>query len=264
MACRIARTSEWTTRILHELQGKDGSFITLTYDDDHLPANGSLVKRDLQLFIKRLRKYAEPDKLKYFACGEYGENSKRCHYHIIVIGWAPDIKECYKPNKKQVASREIERLWEYGNNTVGSPDREAIQYVVGYIRKKLSGDPAQEEYYDLKRIPPFQLQSKGLGLEFAKAHKDMILSDRGITRNGRNVGIPRYYRKKLIDKGSYEELEYYRKCEERQYEEFENYIESLDDLDVVSLRYYEDRLSDQERRRKHLEARKRLYNSGKL
>ena len=91
LACRIARRQEWSMRVIHELAGyKDAVFLTLTYSDDHLPDNGSLVVADLQKFFKRLRKqYAKRNngiKLRYYACGEYGDRHGRPHYHAIVCG----------------------------------------------------------------------------------------------------------------------------------------------------------------------------------
>ena len=88
---RIARRQEWSMRVIHELAGyKDAVFLTLTYSDDHLPDNGSLVVADLQKFFKRLRKqYAKRNtciKLRYYACGEYGDRHGRPHYHAIVCG----------------------------------------------------------------------------------------------------------------------------------------------------------------------------------
>jgi hypothetical protein len=250
MACRVARTSEWTTRILHELIGKPGCFVTLTYNNDHLPADGGLVKADLQMFIKRLRKFLGDTKIKYYACGEYGEKTNRPHYHLLIIGWMPELQRLYRPDKNHCVSRDIELLWRLGNNTTGNPDREAIQYVVGYIRKKLNGSMFLNKFGNIQE--PFQLQSQGIGKDYAIAHKDTILSDKGITRNGHNVGLPRYYRKKLIDKDSEDELLYYQKCEQKRQEKIAEY----DD-------YYEytiARQSDEERRSKQLRAAEKMYN----
>lgn len=262
MACRILKTSEWTSRIMHELIGKDGSFITLTYNEESRPANGTVVKRHLQLFIKRLRKYLGKQKIKYYGVGEYGEKSERPHYHVIVIGWKPDLARCYKPDRKYLASKEIEQIWTYGNNTVGSADREAIQYVVGYIRKKLTGDLGTVQYEQTGRIPPFALQSQGLGKDFALAHKEYVLSERGITRNGVNVCVPRYYRKKLIDKGSPEELEYKQRCADIRYERMIKYGDVPRQCESEA--YYQARISDQERRSKQLEAQSKLFNNAKI
>ena len=87
IASRIQKRNELTMRCLHELSYHDSSsFVTLTYNDDSLPDNSSLRKRDLQLFFKRLRKAVLPVRIRYFACGEYGDNSHRpqhtVYYHV--------------------------------------------------------------------------------------------------------------------------------------------------------------------------------------
>jgi hypothetical protein len=235
---------------MHELYGKVGSFITLTYNCKNLPEGETLVKEHLQLFIKRLRKHVEPLRIKYYACGEYGDETHRPHYHIIIIAWHPDIEQCYRPDKKRLASRELESLWRYGNNVVGSADREAIQYVVGYIRKKLVGIGA--DYGD--RLPPFALQSKGIGKEYVESHKEAILSDRGITRNGVNVILPRYYKKKLMPEGSAELQRFREKCSNKINEAIDKYPD---------IGYYRQaRESDADRRRANYEAREKLFKKG--
>lgn len=80
LACKIQRSREWSFRLSVEASyWKDASFLTLTYNDENLPPDGSLVKADLQKFFKRLRKdLANP--IKYYACGEYGDRFKRPHY----------------------------------------------------------------------------------------------------------------------------------------------------------------------------------------
>lgn len=78
VACRIAKSREWSIRLLGELGYWISScFLTLTYDELHVPL--SLKKRDLQLFWKRLRKAFYPRKIKYFSCGEYGDQYGRPH-----------------------------------------------------------------------------------------------------------------------------------------------------------------------------------------
>ena len=87
-ACRVRRSSDWTLRLSHEysLHEHKGIFLTLTYDDKHIPTFQSVIKKDLQDFIKRLRKKIYPRKIKYFACGEYGSKNNRPHYHLILFG----------------------------------------------------------------------------------------------------------------------------------------------------------------------------------
>ena len=87
IGCRIAKRKEWSLRMLHELTyHPQSSFVTLTYDDYHLPPCCSLKKRHLQLFLKRLRKNLGERRIKYFACGEYGGQTMRPHYHAILFG----------------------------------------------------------------------------------------------------------------------------------------------------------------------------------
>ena len=89
VACRLNRAREWSLRIMNELAyHKDACFLTLTYDDEHLPEDKSLSKRDFQLFMKRFRKdFGLP--VRFFACGEYGKKTFRPHYHVIFFGVSP-------------------------------------------------------------------------------------------------------------------------------------------------------------------------------
>lgn len=85
-------------------------FITFTYDEKHLPADG-LNKRDMQLFMKRLRfrleNYGHTNKLRYMYCGEYGTYTHRAHYHMIL--WNFPVSEFYGNISK--VQRFINRCW---------------------------------------------------------------------------------------------------------------------------------------------------------
>lgn len=187
IACRINRTTMWTNRLLHELgEWKEGSsFVTLTYDEDYLPGNNSLVKSDLQKFFKRLRKDLdlEDRKIKYYACGEYGEKYGRPHYHAIIYGLPIDDQELIKEN------------WPYGMIKVGTVTQHSCRYVAGYIQKKYGGDLAKEKYGDNQ--PPFQLQSQGLGLNWALKNRNNLQKNGYITSQGKKFPVPKYYVKKL-------------------------------------------------------------------
>lgn len=195
VACKITRAREWTLRILHEMSYHRGSvFLTLTYADEHLPPNETLQKNEFQKFVKRLRKALGVARIKYFACGEYGEESERPHYHAIILGWKPDIKETVYHGPNSVSSNFIEKLWKYGNNTVGSVTRESIGYTVGYIAKKFNGDMADELYAQKGREPPFQLVSQGMGKKFAFDNLHLC-EQLYVTLNGKKMALPRYYKK---------------------------------------------------------------------
>ena len=72
IGCRLQKSLDWAVRCVHEKSlHEESSFVTLTYDDEHLPANGSLVYRDFQLFMKRYRKITGSG-VRFLMCGEYG------------------------------------------------------------------------------------------------------------------------------------------------------------------------------------------------
>lgn len=186
LQCRVAKRKEWKLRMVHEMsQWDDSAFITLTYANEHLPVNGSLVKQDLQKYFKRLRKDIHPRKIKYFACGEYGDINQRPHYHAIIFGLAPKHSLTLKSN------------WHFGSTDVGTVTPESIQYVAQYIDKKFTGPLADEVYTQTGRKPVFKICSLGLGEKFAIKNKQQLVDNQRITLNGVEQSFPRYYIKKL-------------------------------------------------------------------
>ena len=196
LACRIARSKEWAERCLHELEfWKENSFVTLTYSDEHLPIGGNLVKSHLQLFIKRLRETIREEKrsLRYFACGEYGETYGRPHYHLILFGIGIRDKDI------------VCEVWPQGRVHMGTVTRDSCQYVSGYVMDKDSGK--KDPLAHLHTVKPFQMQSQGIGKDWLDAHADQVLYDVGIRRNGKVEGMPRYYRKRLGDRLSQDDID---------------------------------------------------------
>lgn len=215
--CRINETTDWSVRALFELHDYDtASFVTLTFDEDHIPKNGSLSKEGLQDYFDRFQHkvyYEKGIKLRFFACGEYGDHTHRCHYHAIMFGLNPD------PFNKNNDRKLIADSWklcdphmfdwrydDYNKNAINFVTRETIQYVAGYVQKKLKSFRA-EEYKKLGIEPPFKIQSRGLGLNYAKENAD-VLRENGFTYyNGKKVRIPRYFREKLGVEKDFEDLE---------------------------------------------------------
>lgn len=196
LLCRISKRKEWTIRMLHELEEhNDSSFVTLTYSDEFLPDNSSLVVSDLQKFFKRLRKRMLPKKIKYFACGEYGDLSARPHYHCILFGVGLTMV-----HKKLVMDS-----WPYcdwnnktiAKNSFGLAEPHSIRYVAQYIDKKFSGDKAHEEYTLKSRSPVFRLLSNGIGANYCDRNNLDFISKGFISLNGVKHSIPRYYLKRL-------------------------------------------------------------------
>lgn len=124
-------------------------FVTLTYSNDFLPKDGQLSKRDLQLFLKRLRKRIDK-KIRYFSCGEYGERSHRPHYHLIIWG----IDESYRDD--------ILVSWGKGLIDVKTALPSAFRYVAGYVVKKYSKFDDLKEFTLMSRRP-------GIGFGFLEA-----------------------------------------------------------------------------------------------
>ena len=196
LPCRIKRIQDWTLRLMFELNYWDRAvFTTLTYSDDYIeklrqPSGGySLDKEDLTLFLKRLR-YYHSDKIKYLACGEYGDLSGRPHYHLIIYGIG--LSDRYSPDNRSYLSDDmvIERSWPYGMVNNGFVTINSCRYVVGYVAKKTLGNKSKEFYGDL--LPPFIRMSKGIGLKFFEDHLDYFRKG-FISFNGKDINLPRYF-----------------------------------------------------------------------
>lgn len=196
-ACRINKISTWTVRILAEMQrSPKNAFITLTYSQDNLQFEDSIAtlrKRHLQLYFKRLRKeFALHNlKIKYFACGEYGESQKRPHYHIIFIG--ADIKDFKNINAISERTHQLENysdkhndLWGKGFGYYGTVTPASIRYVLGYVM-----DKENPEHYEPAE-PPFQLSSNLFGNEFIDANIKELCEKGYFSYRGKKIAIPKF------------------------------------------------------------------------
>ena len=202
--CKLNNAKIWSIRIMHELKNwKSACFVTLTYNDEHLPADGSLDKQDLQKFFKRLRKNLGGRKIKYFACGEYGENYGRPHYHIILFG-VDGITELSS----------IERSWLLGFISCGSVSDSSANYVARYTVK---GGLSDEECYKRGLQPQFLVMSRrpGIGANLAncKDYQTWIANNGFCVSKGIKYPVPRYYKSKLepqlLDKLRKKVVEYF-------------------------------------------------------
>lgn len=186
VACRICRAREWAMRITHEsAYWQQAVFLTLTYDNQYLPDNYTLKKEHLQLFWKRVRKELKNDKIKYHACGEYGEKKGRPHYHAIVF------------SNYQYLGQVLAETWHYGYTHIDAVTYNSARYVAQYIDKKLSGKMAIDAYEKQNREAPFQVSSNGFGLRYAIDYESDIKASLSTRCKGKDVGLPRYYKKKL-------------------------------------------------------------------
>lgn len=206
IGCRISNSQETAVRCYHESQmHPENSFLTLTFSDEHLPENYSISKRDLQLFLKRLRKHCEPKKIRYFGNGEYGDLHGRPHYHLLAFNhdWSDKVLHsvCPHTGSRRYTSEALSKLWTFGNCLTGSVTYASAAYVARYIMKKINGDRAVDHYtrqhpktgvYHCVE-PEFVLRSGNLGLSWFYRYKDDVFPSDFLVVDGKQTRVPRFY-----------------------------------------------------------------------
>lgn len=175
IGCRVDRATSWAVRCMHESQMHDeNSFLTLTYSNENLPDKGTLVKRDVQLFIKRLRKFVYPKKVRYFYCGEYGDRTFRPHYHMLLFGLDFHDKTLWKTVKgnSYFISPSLNDIWGKGYCVIGSLTYDSAQYVSGYIYKKQIGKSVNE-VDPVTGLKPYEVFDSETGEIFGLLEKEI-------------------------------------------------------------------------------------------
>lgn len=193
--CRLERARQWAVRCVHEASMyEDNCFITLTYDDAHLPKNGSLCLRDFQLFMKRLRKRFGSG-IKFYHCGEYGNEFSRPHYHALLFNHDfPDKEKFRFKNGNWIyTSNELSKLWDKGFSTVAQVSFDSAQYVAKYSMKKVTGKKADDYYGNM--VPEYATMSrnKGIGKKWFDSYRGDVYPLDRVVINGINTRPPRYY-----------------------------------------------------------------------
>lgn len=202
--CRQARALDWSTRCRDEASLWDRSiFATLTYDEAPL----TLVPRDLQLFLKRLRRgFCGEEELngrrpiRFFACGEYGDRFGRPHYHALLFNFAG--RPVARTGKETFECAAVGSCWPHGRTLVGPLQPGAAAYVAGYAAKKVGKlrwqqlgsvvDPETGEV--VEPVQEFARMSlrPAIGRGWVDKFGEELLSGFAV-RNGRRLPIPRYY-----------------------------------------------------------------------
>lgn len=194
LTCRRRRQAAWSFRLLHEMQqSSTAAFLTLTYDDEHLTYGEkypTLVKDDFQRFMKRLRKKQSQlsnEKIKYYACGEYGPKTGRPHYHLIIFNLLPHLS----------MDGVMADIWQNGNVQFDECNIKTIQYVSKYVMKS-GGQPLNGKERE------FSLMSKGLGKAFLTDKTKAFYENHEIPyvvwQDGKRLTMPRYYKEKIYSK----------------------------------------------------------------
>lgn len=215
--CRLEYARNWAIRCMHEaMMHEDNCFITLTYTDSNLPHYGLIeyptVKlEDLQKFMKRYRNYLDKEykknkKIKYFACGEYGEKHERPHYHVCIFGHDFEDKErCEKSVSGcvQYDSKILTDIWKLGMTKVGELNFESAGYVARYQLKKHVYEKPEEWYNHREKEFLVMSRKEGIGLKFLEKYEnDVFNNDAIITRKGLTGRPPKYYDKVLERRSS--------------------------------------------------------------
>ena len=232
--CRLDRSRDWAVRSVHEAQTQEEScFVTLTYDSNHLPRHGNLVPEHLQEFWRSLRRTLcdcpipngarhplcvrpERHRIRYLACGEYGERRSRPHYHFALFG-----RDFAESRVRTGTSRdghplyecsEIGDSWPFGRHWIGELTFESAQYVASYITKKVTGsDEAKRKAYErvctgcgevYSLIPEFSTMSKkpGLGQAWIEKYWKSVYPHDEVIVKGKKYKPPRYYDKWIAAK----------------------------------------------------------------
>lgn len=207
MYCRVLLRLDWVNRLKLEFYRRPYAyFITLTYDDLHLPVFSGLAnlwKPDLDSFIDRIRNYLP--KCTVFAVGEYGghlfENPKaerpiHPHYHIALFSDDMAVNG--------VIREVCEARWKFGHAHVLLLSGGLIDYITGYASKKLTNTSSMKKIMNLDINPEFIWTSRrpAIGdvtdqlLEIQEEHGEIT----HLTIDGKKVVIPKYLRFKLKNK----------------------------------------------------------------
>lgn len=199
IGCRLERSRQWAMRCVLESQLYErNAFVTLTYRDADLPSDSSVSVRALQLFLKRLRKRYSGERIRFFACGEYGSRKFRPHYHVLLFNHSFDDATlwCRRCGQLLYRSSALEELWPYGFSTIGSVTFESAAYCARYILKKVTGKDSREHYGE--RRPEFVTMSRKPGIAaewFDRYREDVYPGDRVVLRGGLSLFPPKYFDK---------------------------------------------------------------------
>ncbi len=211
IGCRLERSRQWAIRCVHEASlYEDNCYVTLTYDDDNLPSDGSLNVKHFQDFMKRLRSKFAPRKIRFFHAGEYGEKHRRPHYHACLFNIDFVDKKLLEDNwyGPLYSSAVLSSTWDMGFCSVGAVTLESAAYVARYIMKKISGDAAAEHYIGcdevtgelVELVPEYTTMSRGgtgglggIGKKWFERFSSDVFPRDEIILGGKRMGVPRFY-----------------------------------------------------------------------
>jgi len=194
--CRLEYARQWAIRCIHEAQmHPENSFITLTYSDENL-LSPKLQYEDFQNFMKKLR-HQTSNEIGYFVTGEYGEKTKRPHWHAILFNYRPsDLTYKYSNHRgdKVYSSQSLQETWLHGIIEVGSVTFESAGYCARYAAKKLVHGNDQDDCQPISK----KSSKHAIGKKFLEKYwQDIFNYGQVILPDGTSASIPRYYEKWL-------------------------------------------------------------------
>lgn len=209
--CRLRRAQFWATRCLHESQMHAvNCFVTLTYRD---PCPVSLDYSHFQKFIRSLRKRVKVP-VRFFACGEYGEQTLRPHFHACLFGVDFLDKKFHKTSPsggRLYVSKFLEEVWPHGQCWIGAVTFQSASYVARYVMKKVTGCKFREfVHYNMldvdtgeyvSRLPEMVHMSlkPGIGAGWLQKFGSDVYPSGDVVVNGKKARAPRFYDSKLSD-----------------------------------------------------------------
>ena len=217
IGCRLDYSREWANRGYLEAKcWEQNWFVTLTYDEDHITIPdevisdagitytqeedwiGTLVPEELTAFMKSLRQIMKrehkQDNIRFMACGEYGSDGERPHYHVILFNCNLPIETFYNSriinNETYWQNTIIERAWKKGISNISEANWNNIAYTARYITKKINGKMSDELYKEKGQEKEFFRVSRmpGIGQIYYDQHKDEIYKrDEIIIKNRQGI-----------------------------------------------------------------------------
>lgn len=218
VGCRLAYSKGWAIRCLHEAQmWADNCFVTLTFDDDHLPADSCLSKSHVSEFMRELRRVSGPG-VRFFSAGEYGGKFGRPHYHILIFNYDfPDkVIERERLGNRFFTSKVLGELWPFGFHSISDVTMASAAYVARYCVKKADGtlssvlsmkDEVTGDAFWVDRVsgemrtPEFTLMSRrpGIGAKWFDRYSSDVYPSDVVVVSGVKSKPPRFY-DYLLDK----------------------------------------------------------------